>query len=144
MSTYILRHLSNDVVIPVSSSCPTIDELRCISPKGRTTLEVSKFIAPDLAFPKLPPMASPIPLPALVGPLVHVPVGGGGDAAPPRVLFETAFSSARAKLAASVTLRVNPFAKYARPKTGPTIPRVRASASSGSSASGVVHPVPKG
>ena len=141
VSTFILRHLSNDVVIPVSSSYPTIDKLRCISPKGRTTLELSTTIAPELAFPKLPPMASPIPLPALVGPPVHVPVGGGGDAAPPRVSLETAFSSARAKPAAPVTLRVNPFAKYARPKTGPTIQRVRVSAASSLSASGVAHPV---
>ena len=144
MSTFILRHLSNDVVIPVSSNCPTIDELRCIFPKGRNTLELSKFIAPNLAFPKLSPMPSHIPLPALVGPPVHVPVGAGGDGAPRRVLFETAFSSARAKPAAPVTLRVNPSAKYARPKIGLAIPRVRASSSSGSSGSGVVHPVPKG
>ena len=113
-------------------------------PKGRTTLELSKYVAPNLAFPKLPPMASPIPLPALVGPLVHVPVGGGGDAAPPRVLFETALSGARAKPAPPASLRVNTFAKYGRPETGPTIPRVRASAASSSSASGVVHPVHKG
>ena len=132
------------MAIPVSSSCPTIDDLRCFSPKGSNHIRVIKIYCTRFSVSEASAHGIPTPLPALIGPLVHVPVGGGATAAPPRVLFETAFSSARAKLVAPVTLRVNPFAKYARPKIGLAIPRVRASASSCPSASGVVHPVPKG
>ena len=148
VSTFILRHLSHDLVLPVSSDLPTAEALRCIFPKGRTTIDLSSFIIPPLAFPKVPPMLPPLPLPALAHPPphIHLPAGGagGGGVAAPRVLiFETPFLAARAKPGPPVSIRSSPFVKYVRPKVGPGARRVRAvSKASGSSASAAVPPLP--
>ena len=91
-------------------------------------------------------MLPPLPLPALAPPPVPLPVGGGvGVAAPPRLVFETAFVGARAKPAAPFSIRVSPYVKYSRPKLTVASKRIPAPASaSGSKASAVIHPVPKG
>ena len=147
VSTFILRHLSHDLRLPVSSDRPTDEALRCISPKGRTTIDLSSFITPPLAFPKVRPMLPPLPLPALAPPPLHLPAGGGGGggvAASRILIFETPFLAARAKPGPPASIRSSPFVKYARPKPAPGAPRVRAiSKASGSSASAAVPAVPK-
>ena len=142
VSTFILRHLSHDVQIPVSSAQPTTDELRCIFPKGRTSIDLSQFITPPLAFPKVAPMLPPLPLPALVPPPAHMPIVKA--AAPSGLIFETPFLSARAKPSAPVSLRTSPFVKWARPKIVPAPKSAPAKSSAvGSIASAVVVAIPK-
>ena len=149
VSTFILRHLTHDLILPVSSDRPTDESLRCIFPKGRTTMDLSVFIIPPLAFPKVPPMLPPLPLPALAPPPppIHLPAGaggGGGVTAPRLLIFETPFLAARAKPGPPASIRSSPFVKWARPKVGPGARRVRVvSKASGSSASAAVPPVPK-
>ena len=149
VSTFILRHLSHDLILPLSSDRPTDEALRCICTKGRTTIDLSSFIIPPLAFPKVPPMLPPLPLPALAPPPppLHMPAGGGvggGIAAPRMLIFETPFLVARAKPGPPASIRSSPFVKWARPKVGPGARRVRAVyKASGSSASAAVPPVPK-
>ena len=67
-----------------------------------------------------------------------------GAAASSGLIFETPFLAARAKPAAPVSIRINPFVKYARPKIVPAAKGARAKPSAVSSkASAVVVAIPK-